>query len=180
MTTSHTEQFSRATLHRRAKSGDYTRIARGIYRPADAPPASPEWIEAATRSPHATICLASALAHHSLTDTIPDTLEIALPRGTRPPATDSAITWRLFDAGTFDIGRTQIPIPGTDMSIGLYSPERTLVDAFRLRGLIGYEMATEALKTWLGSGGKPARLAEIAVRLPRARGPVMRALEYLS
>ena len=66
------------------------------------------------------------------------------------------------------------------MSIGLYSPERTLVDAFRLRGLIGYETATEALKTWLGSGGKSARLAEIAVRLPRARGPAMRALEYLS
>ena len=50
----------------------------------------------------------------------------------------------------------------------------------RLRGELGYELARDALKEWLRRGGKPARLIEIATRLPRAKTPILAALDALS
>lgn len=85
----------------------------------------------------ATICLTSALAHHDLTDAIPSALDIAIPREARIPAGSGSIKWHSFDRATFDLGRDEIPIPGTDQLIGIYSPERSIADAFRLRGAIG-------------------------------------------
>jgi hypothetical protein len=61
----------------------------------------------------------------------------------------------------------------------MYSAERSIADAFRLRGEVGYELARDALREWLRRGGKPARLIEIAARLPRAKSPVLQALEML-
>lgn len=172
--------LSRSGLYRAVREGRLTRVARGIYLPADADVADWDWIEAATRRPNATICLASALAHHELTDAIPAALDVAIPRGSRTPASDGAIAWHQFDRATFDIGRKEIPIPGTDQTVWIYSPERSIADAFRLRGEVGYELAREALKEWLRRGGKPARLMEMASRLPRAKSPVLQALEALA
>jgi len=45
---------------------------------------------------------------------------------------------------------------------------------------LGYELARDALKEWLRRGGKPAQLIQIASQLPRASGPVLRALEALT
>jgi predicted transcriptional regulator of viral defense system len=171
---------SRSTLYRGAQQGRFDRIARGIYRAADAEPAQWEWIEAAARRPDATICLVSALAYYDLTDEIPATLDVALPRGSRRPATQAAITWHLFDQRTFDVGREQITVPGSDLRIGIYSEERTIVDAFRMRGAVGYEVGRDALREWVRRGGKPARLMKIAAELPRSRGPLLRTLEVLT
>ena len=172
--------LSRTGLYRAACAGDLTRVARGIYLPADAPAVDWGLVEAATRRSNATICLTSALAHHDLTDAIPDILDVAIPRGGRSPATEHAITWHQFDAATFDLGRDEIPIEGTGLSIGLYSPERCITDAFRLRGQLGYETARDALKEWLRRGGKPNTLMRIALQLPRAKTPLLHALEMLS
>lgn len=172
--------LSRTALYRATREGRYQRIARGIYLPADAEAADWDWIEAASRRPDATICLASALAHHDLTDTIPAALDIAIPRGSRTPAGSPSIAWHQFDRTTFEIGRNEILIPGIDIEIGIYSPERSIADAFRLRGEIGYELARDALKEWLRRGGKPARLIELASQLPRTKGPVLQALDALT
>jgi len=178
--TAEQDGLSRSGLYRAAREGRYERIARGIYLPADAAAADWDWLEAATRRPDATICLTSALAQHDLTDAIPAALDIAIPRGARIPATQAAIAWHSFDRATFDLGREEIPIPGSELTIGLYSAERSIADAFRLRGELGYELARDALKEWLRRGGKPARLMEIATRLPRAKAPVLQALDALS
>lgn len=172
--------LSRSGLYRAAREGRYERIARGVYLPADAAAADWDWMEAAIRRADATICLTSALAQHDLIDAIPAALDVAIPRGARIPATDAAIAWHSFDKATFELGRDEIPIPGADLMIGLYSPERSIADAFRLRGEIGYEIARDALKEWLRRGGKPARLLEFAMKLPRARGPVLGALDALA
>ncbi len=172
--------ISKSTLYRGAHAGKYERIARGIYRSADALPADWEWIEAATRRPDATICLTSALAYHDLTDTIPDAFDVAIPRGARIPRTDAAISWHSFATATFDLGRTTIPIPGAELCIGIYSPERSIADAFRLRGDLGYELGRDALREWLRRGGKPAQLLTIATQLPRTKQPVMQALDMLA
>jgi predicted transcriptional regulator of viral defense system len=171
--------LSRIGLYRRARAGQFDRIARGIYLPVEAPAADWDQLEAAIRRPDATICLTSALAHHDLTDTIPAALDIAIPRGSRTPASTGAIAWHHFDRATFEIGRERITIPGSTQRIGIYSPERSIADAFRLRGEIGYELARDALREWLRRGGKPARLIEIASRLPRAKSPVLQALDIL-
>ena len=172
--------LSRAGLYRAADAGNLARVARGIYLPADAPATDWSMVEAVTRRPEATTCLTSALAHHDLIDTIPDTLDIAIPRGTRSPATEQAITWHQFDTETFDLGRDEVPVEGADLSIGLYSPERCIADAFRLRGQLGYEIARDSLREWLRRGGKPNSLVQIALQLPRAKTPIIRALETLS
>lgn len=172
--------MSKSGLYRAAREGRFDRIARGIYRDAEAPAADWDWIEAATRRPDATICLTSALAHFDLTDIIPPALDIAIPRGTRIPATRAAIEWHSFDRDTFDLGRTEIEIPGSTLRIGIYSPERCIADAFRLRGRVGYELGRDALREWLRRGGKPAQLMEIASQLPRSQGPLLRTLEALA
>ena len=171
--------LSRSALYRGARAGRLDRIARGIYLPAEASGADWDQLEAATRRPDATICLISALAHHDLTDAIPAALDVAIPRGSRTPASTGAIAWHQFDRPTFEIGREQIAIPGSDQMIGIYSAERSIADAFRLRGDVGYELARDPLREWLRRGGKPARLIVIASRLPRARSPILYALEML-
>lgn len=172
--------MSKSGLYRAAQDGRFERIARGIYRDAGAPAADWDWIEAATRRPDATICLTSALAHYDLTDAIPRALDIALPRGSRIPSSEAAIEWHLFDRETFDLGRTEIEIPGSALRIGIYSPERCIADAFRLRGAVGYELGRDAMREWLRRGGKPARLMEIASQLPRSKGPLLRTLEAIA
>ncbi len=170
---------SRSTFYRRANAGAYEKIARGLYLPSDADAADWDWLEAAAKHPKGTLCLTSALAYYDLTDEIPQALDIAIPRGSRAPATERPIAWHLFAADSFSLGRTTIAIPGASMRIGIYSQERSIADAFRLRGLLGYELGRDALRTWLRRGGKPADLLKIASKLPRARGPLLRTLEAL-
>ena len=167
-------------MYRAAERGELVRIAPGIFLPADATAADWEWVEAASRRPESTICLTSALAYHDLIDEIPATLDVAVHRGAYTPTGSSAITWHHFDKATFDLGREQITIPGTEQRIGLYSAARSIADAFRLRGAVGYELPLEALKEWLRRGGKPAHLVALATQLPRAKGPLLNALETLT
>ncbi len=171
---------ARARTHRALQRGELRRIARGVYLPVDVSTGDWDQIEAVSRRPEATICLISALAQHDLIDDIPSRLDIAIRRGARIPAGDGAIAWHTFDRDTFELGRTEIAIPGTDLSIGLYCPERSIADAFRLRGQAGYETARDALKEWLRRGGKPAALLPYATALPRARKPLLAALELLA
>ncbi|CAM3471795.1 type IV toxin-antitoxin system AbiEi family antitoxin domain-containing protein [Occultella aeris] len=173
------EGLSRSALYRATQQGRYQRIARGIYLSTDADATDWDWVEATTRRADATICLTSALAHHDLIDTIPAALDIAIPRGSRTPACGPSIAWHQFDRATFEIGRDEIAIPGTDLAIGIYSQARSIVDAYRLRGEIGYELPRDALKEWLRRGGKPPELIGIASRLPRAQGPIQQALDAL-
>lgn len=169
----------KSSFYRAADAGRYDRIARGLYLPADAPAADWDWLEAAARHSRATICLTSALAHYDLTDEVPRALHVAIPRGSRRPASTAAIAWHLFDADTFDLGRGEIEIPGATLSIGLYSPQRCIVDAFRLRGDLGYELGRDALREWLRRGGKPSELLELADQLPRAMTPLRQTLEAI-
>ncbi|MGO1384749.1 MAG: type IV toxin-antitoxin system AbiEi family antitoxin domain-containing protein [Arachnia sp.] len=171
--------MSRSSFYRAAEDGRLERIARGIYLPMDSE-ADWDWVEAATRRPNATVCLASALVHHDLTDDIPSALHVALPRGSRTPASSPSITWHQCDRDTFDLGRSEMTIPGTEQKIGIYNPERTITDAFRLRGDVGYEMARDALAEWLRRDGSPATMMSMAMKLPRAKRPVLTALEMLS
>jgi predicted transcriptional regulator of viral defense system len=171
------EQISERQLRRLLADGRITVVSRGLYRKS-------EWlgddglIEIAAKSPQATICLRSALARHDLIDDIPAELDIAVPRGSWTPATMAPVRWRSFDPATFSIGRDLLDIGG-GRSIGIYSAERSIVDAFRLRHLDGADLANEALKRWLRRGGQPSELLRIAKAFPRTVTPLRQTLEIL-
>lgn len=137
-------------------------------------------LSAITRlSPLATLCLESALVHHDLSDAIPSAYHIALPRGTRHPALDSPVQWHSFDAKTFKLGRNVVTFEDAN-SIGMYSEERCIIDAFRLRGIEGSDIAYEALRRWVRlPHRKPAKLIQMASHFPNVSTPLIKALQVL-
>ncbi len=159
-------------------AGLIERIGTGIYRKADAEAGDPDLEEIAVKAPRATACLRSALSRHDLIDDIPSAYDIALPRGAWPPASRAPVTWHQFDPRTFDLGRTTLHL-NTDISIGLYSPERCILDAYRTRHLEGPELANEALRRWLRRGGQPSTLLMMGKAFPRALPALRNALEIL-
>lgn len=164
-------------LRRLFAQGDIERLARGVYRKAGIL-GDEDLAEICLRAPQATLCLGSALARHDLTDEIPREYDIAIPRGAWAPLTGAPVHWRHFDRSTFDIGRDLLPLEG-GLAIGLYSPERTIVDAFRLRHREGPDIAIEALRRWLRARGQPSMLLAVAAYFPRALPPIRQALEIL-
>ncbi len=179
--------YSEATaagLHHRAlyglrDAGVIEALGRGLYRRADAVLVDPTLAEVAARAPVATLCLTSALVEHGLSDAIPPAPHLALPRGHRFPATSVRVSWHAFAPAAFELGRESLTVD-TDLRLGLYSAERTLVDTFRLRHVVGADEAYEALRRWSGRrGSRPARLLELAGHFPGAVAPLRHALEVL-
>lgn len=171
----------KASLYRLRDSGLIEQIGPGLYVTAEGLDADLDLVEAAHKAPLATLCLNSALARHGLIDEIPSSIDLAIPRGKTPPQVLAPVNWHIFDLATFEVGRTAVPIDGADTaSIGIYSPERSIVDAFRLRATAGYETGVEALRNWLKRpDSHPARLMQVASVVPRSSGPLRRALEVL-
>lgn len=161
-------------------AGSLEQLSRGLFRRPDAAvDTDPDLVEIALRAPRATMCLTTALARHDLTDEIPSRIDIALPRGRRHPATASPARWHSFALETFDLGRTTFPV-SDELSMGLYGPERCIIDAFRLRHREGPETAIEALRRWLRKrGSQPATLLSMAHAFPRAEPALRHALEVL-
>ena len=154
-------------------------MGRGLYRRVDASPADHNLLEIAHRVPKGTLCLITALARHGLTDVIPDCIDVAIPRGRRIPALQSPVNVHVFAKNTFGIGREVIRV-GDGLTLGLYSPERSLVDMVRLRHREGAEIAWEALRRWLRrKGARPAVLIEMARSFHGAENAVRHALEIV-
>jgi predicted transcriptional regulator of viral defense system len=165
-------------LYRMCDEGGIERLARGIYaRPGLG--ADPDLVEIAVRSSWATLCLTSALAHHDLSDDIPNQINVALPRSQRSPRTKAPIRWHRFDDSTFEVGRSSLPLTD-ELAIGIYSPVRSIIDAYRLRHLYGSEQAHEALKRWLrAQANQPAELLTMTKQFPTAAATLRTALEVL-
>lgn len=171
--------LSDTRLYRLRDTGAIIPLGGGVYRFTDAPPADLDLIEIAERVPHATLCLETALARHGLIDSIPAAIDIAIPRGNTRPSLKAPIRLHQFDPRTFELGREPLDA-GARTPIGIYSPERSLIDTIRTRHLQGSDLAWEALRRWLRQpGASPAALIELARRLPRAEPALRGALEIL-
>ena len=169
--------LSERDLRELRKLGRLETLARGIYLRSGATDA--DLLQIAARAPEATLCLRSALARHELIDDIPFEIDLALPRGKRRPATTAPARWHHFDADTFHLGQGRLSLAG-GLSIGLYSPERCIVDAFRLRHLEGTELAHQSLKAWLRTRhAQPAALLRLAKSFPKGEPSLRQALELL-
>jgi predicted transcriptional regulator of viral defense system len=170
---------SKHELYRLRDEGRIELLSRGLYRRADDDVADLELLEIAGRAPDATLCLATALARHGLSDDIPQAFDVALPRGTRTPITAAPVAWHHFERATFEIGRKVMQVDAST-SIGLYIAERCIIDAFRTRATGGHELAHDALKRWCRRpGANPSALLRMATAFPRTATPIRKALEIL-
>lgn len=169
-----------STFHRLARRGDFQLVARGLYTLKKKNNFDLDLAETVLKAPSATICLTSALVENELSDEIPRNLHIAIPRGSWAPKTTAAIKWHRFDPKTFEVGRTERPIWGTDLSIGIYSPERTLADLARHPKSDQGELV-DGIRRWLRiSGNNPAKLLKVAQKIPGASHRIRSILEILS
>ncbi len=169
---------SKRRLYRWRDEGVLEVVGRGLFRRADAAAADLDLVEIARRAPQATLCLTSALVRHGLSDAIPAVHDVAVPRGRRTPVVVAPVAWHRFAPATFEVGRELMSVD-EHTQIGLYSGERSIVDAFRLVADQGPELGNEALRRWLRAGGKPAELLEIGAWFPRALPRLRSALEVL-
>lgn len=158
-------------------AGTVVALARGLYRKGDWI-GDEDLIEIAAKAPRSTLCLRSALSRHGLIDDIPAEIDVAIPRGSWAPETIAPVRWRHFNADTFELGRGELDIGG-GRRIGLYSAERSIIDAFRMRHIDGADLAIEALKRWLRAGGQPSELLALARSFPRAKSALRGVLEVL-
>ena len=172
--------LSKRRLYQLRDQGRIEQIGHGLFRRTDADQdADIDLIEIAIRVPKATLCLTTALARHGLTDEIPAGIDVALPRGQWKPTTRAPAVWHSFQPDTFNLGRETFPLTA-DLSIGLYNPERSIIDAFRLRHREGSDLALGALKRWLRlPGSQPAALLKLAAEFPRAQPALRTVLETL-
>lgn len=171
--------LTKYALYTLRDQGEIEALGRGLFRRADAELADLDLLAVAFRAPRATLCLTTALVRHGLSDAIPAAPDLALPRGTRAPAVSIPVAWHHFERSTFDVGRETFAID-TTTSFGVYSVERSIVDAFRLRGSEGPELGYEALRRWLRRpDSSPQRLVGLANHWPRVLPSLRHALEVL-
>lgn len=161
--------------------GFLVELSRGVYRLADAE-ISPylDLVAVSRRSSQGAICLNSALSFWGLTDEVPSEVHLAVPRGTHRPVIDyPPVRVHVFAAATFDLGHERIRLDSGE-EVSIYSLERSVVDALRLRNRVGADVAYEALRRYLKRpGASSGDLLRLARRL-RAGGPMSDALEVLT
>lgn len=154
-------------LYRLRDEGELLELSRGVFRKADAPaPSWPDLLAVSMRAPLAVVCCVSAAEVHDLTDEIPREIQVAVPRGRRPPRIEYPPTEAFrFNAETFDLGLTAVEAaPGENVRI--YNPERTVVDLMRLRGRLGEPLALSALRRYLlRRGARPGQVLAFAREL---------------
>ena len=133
------------TLYALRDAGEIEQVGRGLYRLSTAPAlSSPDLVPIAIRIPRAVVCLISALAHHGLTTQIPHVIDIALPSHAKVPKVDGVplrVFW--YPEPSFRAGVEVVAID--DVSVRIYSVEKTIADCFKYRNKIGLDVAIEAL-----------------------------------
>ncbi|CAN5561811.1 type IV toxin-antitoxin system AbiEi family antitoxin domain-containing protein [soil metagenome] len=155
-------------------------LSRGVFRLADTEMSSYlDLVAVSRRSPQGTFCLNSALSFGDLTDEVPAQIHLAVPRGAHRPVIDyPPVRVHVFAASTFDLGRERVLLDSGE-EVSIYSPERSVVDALRMRNRIGADVAYDALRRYLRRpGASPGDLLRFARRL-RAGGPMSNALMVL-
>lgn len=144
-------------------SGALIELSRGVFQLADVGFDRVDYVAVSARVPDGMICLDSALEYWDLTDQIPPVVHVAVPSGAHRPTIDHPPTRvHVFKAESFVLGRLEVVGEAGDR-FWITDRERTVVDVFRLRHLVGSDVALEALATyWRRRGRDVPRLVELA------------------
>lgn len=140
--------ITRYMLYSLRDKGVIEQVSRGVYRLVELPPISnPDLVTVSLRFPGAVICLVSALAYHEITTQIPHNVSVAIPRDSRMPSLDyPPIHAHRFSNEAYKAGIEEHPID--NVTVKIYSPEKTLADCFKYRNKIGMDVVLEALKLY--------------------------------
>ena len=167
------------SLRRLVEEGAVERIARGLYRVADAEPTE-NYTHAAVcaRVPHAIVCLLTALRFYELGTQMPQQVWIAIPHKARAPRLpELPVRVVRFSGVSLRYGIMDATFEGVPARIT--TPARTVVDCFRFRSVVGLDVALEALRAALydrkATVGQIWRAAE-ACRAKSLVRPVLEAL----
>jgi predicted transcriptional regulator of viral defense system len=127
-------------------AGIWEKLGRGLYASISLPPGPHHsLLEVARKSPHAVVCLLSALRFHELTTERPSEVWIALPRNTRAPRMETVrIKAIRLSEGAFTEGVEEHRIEGGRLRV--YSVAKTVADCFKFRNQIGTNVGLEALR----------------------------------
>lgn len=159
-------------------AGQIVELSRGVFRQADAPPASyPDVLAVAYRSPNAIVCCVSAAAIHELTDEMPPAVQIAVPKRSHAPVINyPPVTVFRFEESTIELGVSSFEAAPLER-VRIYDAARTVVDLMRFRHRFGEPIAYAALHRYLATpGARPALMLEYA-ELLGTFGPVRAALD---
>jgi predicted transcriptional regulator of viral defense system len=151
------------TLSRLVEEGILTRVSRGLYQLTDADITAPhDLAEVAKLVPKGVICLISALQFHELTLQTPSRVWLAIGPKARKPKIEYPPTRVVrFGEQALSLGVQTHTIDGVPVPI--FDPAKTVVDCFRFRKLVGFDVALEGLHNVIRSGkAKPAEIVQYA------------------
>jgi predicted transcriptional regulator of viral defense system len=161
----------RHVIYRLRDEGALWSPSRGVMQRVGSDPAmNSEFAAVTARVPGATVCLNSGLSYWELSDELPSSIHLAVPRGAHWPKIDTpATTLHRFAAETFDLERLSQRTEA-DEPFWIYSAERCIVDAMRLPHVVGRDLAVSALARYVRrDDADPLLLNDLARRLGGAR-----------
>lgn len=166
-------------LYRLRDEGALEQISRGFYRQGNKEALSePDLVIVASRAPHAVICLISALSFHKITTQIPHRVSIAIQKDSRAPRIDwPPILVHKFSPKSYAAGVEEHKID--DISVKVYSVEKTLIDCFKFRNKIGMDVVLEALKLYKESKKPDVNALYNYAKICRVEKAIMPYLEAM-
>jgi predicted transcriptional regulator of viral defense system len=141
-----TAGLTRDQLRALVRSGKVERVARGLFRLADAEPTENYSLAmACARVPRSVVCLLSALRVHGIGTQAPAEVWLAIPHKARiPRLPELRLRIVRFSGPAWTFGVKEVEFEGVPARIT--SPARTIADCFRFERLVGPEAAMEALQ----------------------------------
>lgn len=133
-------------LSKLVAKGLLVRTARGVYeRSGRVPTESHSYVEIAKTVPKGVICLLSALQIHGIGSSMPWEVWVAIPRGQRRPKERTAALRVITMSGdNYELDAVSKTLEGVQVRV--YGLEKTIIDCFRLRHLVGHDVPVEALR----------------------------------
>ena len=138
--------FNAKHLSELLKEGFIHKIGRGFYQLDQVPSlSSPDLVMSALKCKGSIVCLISALHFYGVTDEVPKSVYLAIPKGARrnkikyPP-----VQFFNFSRESWNAGVEVYEIDG--FPVRVYSLPKTIADCFKFRNKIGVSLALDALR----------------------------------
>jgi len=151
-------------IKRLCDDGQIVRIQHGLYREAAMLVQNQSFIDISVAYPKAVIAGPSALLYYNLTTFIPQSVYIAILRGSNIPKVEyPPIEIYSLSKPFFELGVTEVK--QGKYSFRIYNMERAVCEAFRYRNKLGIDMAKEVLTEYMRRKDKNiGKLYEMAGR----------------
>lgn len=143
--------LSRKALMLLEEEGRIDRLTRGVYVRADETSSWTYYWAMSSICPSVVFCLYSALVIHGVTTQFAHAIWCDIPRGTsRPKMPEHEVEFVTTTPWIHESGVVKVKLDG--VTVQVTSLEKTIVDCFKLRRIVGMEVALETLREALDGG----------------------------